>query len=211
MKILTEYAAEQLLSKSLPVAKSILTKKPDDGIKFAKKAKYPVVLKIISPQALHKTEVSGVKIVRDEAELSSVFNSLLGMAKKKKLRLEGILVQEFAKGTELMIGIKKDPTFGHVILFGIGGIFVEALKDISFRVCPITANDAEQMIGELKAKALLFGIRKQKPVNLKLLKDVLVKASKLPQKYPKISEMDINPFIINDKTGRVADARIILE
>lgn len=211
MKILTEHSAEQLLSKFLPVAKSILAKKAEDAVKFAKKTKYPVVLKLISPQALHKTEVSGVKIVRNEAELSSEFSSLLSLAKKKKFKLEGILVQEFVKGTELIIGIKKDATFGHVLLFGIGGIFVEALKDVSFRVCPITINDAAQMIGELKAKALLFGVRGQKPVNLKLLKEVLVKASKLPERYPKITELDINPFMLNDKTGKVADARIVLE
>ncbi len=211
MKILTEYAAEQLLSKSLPVAKSMLAKKAEDAAKFAKKAKYPVVLKIISPQALHKTEVSGVKIVRNEAELKSEFNSLLSLAKKKKFKLEGILAQEFVKGAELIIGIKKDATFGHVLLFGIGGIFVEVLKDVSFRVCPITTNDAEQMIGELKAKALLFGIRGQKPVNLKLLKEILVKASKLPERYPKITELDINPFMLNDKIGKIADARIVLD
>ena len=211
MKILTEYAAEQLLSKSLPVAKSMLAKKAEDAAGFAQKTKYPVVLKIISPQALHKTEVSGVKIVRNEAELKSEFNSLLSLAKKKKFKLEGILAQEFVKGAELIIGIKKDATFGHVLLFGIGGIFVEVLKDVSFRVCPITTNDAEQMIGELKAKALLFGIRGQKPVNLKLLKEVLVKASKLPERYPKITELDINPFMLNDKIGKIADARIILE
>lgn len=211
MKILTEHAAEQLLSKSLPVAKSMLAKKEEDAAKFAKKIKYPVVLKIISPQALHKTEVSGVRIVKNEAELKQEFNSLLSLAKKRKLRLEGVLVQEFIKGRELIIGIKKDATFGHIILFGIGGIFVEVLNDVSFRVCPITANDAGQMIDELKAKALLFGIRKQKPVNLKLLKEILVKVSKLPEKYPKITELDINPFIINDKTGKVADARVFFE
>jgi acyl-CoA synthetase (NDP forming) len=211
MKILTENAAEKMLSKFLPVARSILAKKEEDAAKFAKKIKYPVVLKIISPQALHKTEVSGVRIVKNEAELKSEFNSLSSLSKKRKLKLEGILVQEFVKGTELIIGIKKDATFGHVILFGIGGVFVEVLKDISFRVCPITANDAEQMIDELKAKALLFGVRGQKPVNLKLLKEILVKASKLPERYPKITEMDINPFMLNDKLGKVADARIVLE
>ena len=209
MKALTEPKAEQLLSKYLPIANSILTKKPEEAVKFAKT--YPVMLKLISPQALHKTEVKGIRKIECEEELVKEFNDLIATAKKRKLQLEGILVQEHVKGVETIIGLKNDPTFGHVILFGIGGVFVELLKDVSFRVCPITPQDAEEMINELKAKKLLFGFRGEKPVNMKLLKNTLVTASKIPEKHPQIEELDINPFIINDKTGKVADARIILE
>ena len=209
MKALTEPKAEQLLSKYLSVANSILTKKPEEAIKFAKT--YPVMLKLISPQALHKTEVKGIRKVDNEEELVKEFNDLIATAKKRRLKLEGILVQEHVTGVETIIGLKNDPTFGHVILFGIGGVFVELLKDVSFRVCPITPQDAEEMINELKAKELLFGFRGEKPVNMKLLKNALVIASKIPEKHPDIEELDINPFIINDKTGKVTDARIILE
>ena len=208
MKTLTEPKAEQLLSKYLPVANSKLVKKPEEAVKFAKT--YPVMLKLISPQALHKTEVKGIRKIECEEKIIKEFNDLLAIAKKKRLQLEGILVQEHVKGVETIIGLKNDPTFGHVILFGIGGVFVELLKDVSFRVCPITTQDAEEMINELKAKELLFGFRGEKPVNLKLLKNALVTASRIPQKHPQIEELDINPFIINDKTGKVADARIIL-
>jgi len=209
MKALTEPKAEQLLSKYLPIAKSILTKKLEETIKFAKT--YPVMLKLISPQALHKTEVKGIRKADNEEDLVKEFNDLLATAKKRRLKLEGILVQEHVKGVETIIGLKNDPTFGHVILFGIGGVFVELLKDVSFRVCPITPQDAEEMINELKAKKLLFGFRGEKPVNMKLLKNALVTASKIPEKHPQIEELDINPFIINDKIGKVTDARIILE
>ena len=208
MKALTEPKAEQLLSKYLPIANSILTKKPEEAVKFTKT--YPVMLKLISPQALHKTEVKGIRKIECEEELVKEFNDLIATAKKRKLQLEGILVQEHVKGVETIIGLKNDPTFGHVILFGIGGVFVELLKDVSFRVCPITPQDAEEMINELKAKKLLFGFRGEKPVNMKLLKNTLVTASKIPEKHPQIEELDINPFIINDKTGKIADARIIL-
>ncbi|MBW3001553.1 acetate--CoA ligase family protein [Candidatus Woesearchaeota archaeon] len=208
MKALTEPKAEQLLSKYLPIAKSILTKKPEEAVKFAKT--YPVMLKLISPQALHKTEVQGIRKADSEEELIKEFQDLISIAKKKKLKLEGILVQEHIKGAETIIGLKNDPTFGHVILFGIGGVFVEVLKDVSFRVCPITQQDAEEMINELKAKKLLLGFRGEKPVNLKILKNALVTASKIPEKHKDIEELDINPFIINDKTGKVADARLIL-
>ncbi|MBW2986655.1 acetate--CoA ligase family protein [Candidatus Woesearchaeota archaeon] len=208
MKALTEPKAEELLSKYLPIAKSILVKKPEDGQKFAKQ--YPVMLKLISPQALHKTEVNGIRKADSAEELEAEFNDLVSVAKKKKLKLEGILVQEHVEGVETIIGLKNDPTFGHVVVFGIGGVFVELLKDVSFRVCPITEKDAESMIEELKAKELLFGFRGSKPVNLKILKNAIVAVSKIPEKYPQIQELDINPFMINDKAGKVADARIIM-
>ncbi|MBW3004222.1 acetate--CoA ligase family protein [Candidatus Woesearchaeota archaeon] len=211
MKALTEPKAEQLLSKYLPIADSILTKKEEEAKAFAKKIRYPVMLKLISPQALHKTEIQGIRKADSEEELAREFSDLMSTAKKKKLPLEGILVQEHIKGVETIIGLKNDPTFGHVILFGIGGVFVELLKDVSFRVCPITPQDAEDMINELKAKKLLLGFRGEKPVNMKILKNTLVNASKIPEKHKDIEELDINPFIINDKSGKAADARIILK
>lgn len=211
MKSLTEPKAEQMLSAYLPIAKSMLAKKPEEALKFADTIKYPVMLKLISPQALHKTEIQGIRKANNEEELIKEFNSLLSTAKKKKMQLEGILVQEHLQGIETIIGLKKDQTFGHAILFGIGGIFTELMKDTSFRICPITAKDAEDMISELKAKKLLTGFRGGKPINMKLLINTLVAASKIPQKHPEIEEMDINPFIINDKTGKAADARIILK
>lgn len=211
MKKLTEPKAEKLLSKYLPIADSILTKKEEEAKAFAKKTKYPVMLKIISLDALHKTEIKGIRKADNEEELTKEFADLISTAKKKKLKLEGILVQEHIKGVETIIGLKNDPTFGHVILFGIGGVFVELLKDVSFRVCPITQKDAEEMINELKAKKLLQGFRGEKPANMKLLKNALVTASKIPEKHKDIEELDINPFIINDKKGKVADARAILK
>lgn len=211
MKKLTEPKAEQLLSEYLQIAKSILTKDIKKAEAFAKKTKYPVMLKIISPDALHKTEIKGIRKADSKEELEKQFQKLINTAKKKKLKLEGILIQEHIEGAETIIGLKKDETFGHVILFGTGGIFVELLKDVSFRICPITEKDAEDMINELKTKKLLYGFRGRKKVNIKHLKKTLVTASKIPQKYPGIKELDINPYIINDKTGKVADARIILE
>jgi len=211
MKKLTEPKAEKLLSRYLPIADSILTKKEQEAKAFAKKTKYPVMLKLISPDALHKTEINGIRKADNEEELTKEFSDLLSAAKKKKLKLEGILVQEHIKGVETIIGLKNDPTFGHVILFGIGGVFVELLKDVSFRVCPITQKDAEKMINELKAKKLLQGFRGEKPANMKLLKKTLVQASKIPEKHKDIEELDINPFIINDKKGKVADARAIMK
>lgn len=125
--------------------------------------------------------------------------------------MDGILVQEFVKGQEVIIGLKSDPTFGHVIMFGLGGIFVEVLKDVSFRVCPITEKDAEAMLKEIKTRDILYGVRGEPGVNIPLLKRVLVGTSRLPLRKPEIQELDINPFRINDQSGKVADARMVCE
>ena len=123
-------------------------------------------------------------------------------------QLEGILVQEKIQGRECIIGIKKDPAFNHVILFGLGGTLTEIFEDISIRKCPISLKDAEEMIDELKSSKLFEEYRGEK-VNTSLLQKTLVKISQIPQKYKNIQELDINPFIINEKVGKVADARII--
>ena len=120
-------------------------------------------------------------------------------------------MQEFCEGTEFFMGIKRDATFGHVLLAGLGGIFVEVYKDVAFRVCPITRTDAESMLDELKGKAILAGVRGQKPINRKALIDIMVSLSELPKKLPNLQELDVNPFIINDKQGVAVDARIVLK
>ncbi len=207
--IYTEDRAEKFLSKYVPVAKSALAKTEKEALLLSKKIKFPLVMKLISPKALHKTEVGGVRVVKDAEELKASFLEFKKTAKRKKIPISGILLQEFVKGEEVIIGINKDPTFGHVIAFGIGGKYVEIIKDITFRSCPITPKDAQSMIDDLRYKKLLMGVRGSKPVNLVLLKKTLVAVSKIPSRNKGIEELDINPFIINDKTGKVADARII--
>ncbi|MBW2969278.1 acetate--CoA ligase family protein, partial [Candidatus Woesearchaeota archaeon] len=148
---------------------------------------------------------NGVRIVSNQEELEKEFKDL-----KKIKGTKSFLVQEFVKGTELIIGLKKDNSFGHALMFGIGGVMVELLKDVSFRICPINKNDAQEMIDELKAKDLLKGFRGSKEVNLNLLKNILVKVSEIPLKNSNIKELDINPLIINDKKAFVVDARLEL-
>jgi succinyl-CoA synthetase beta subunit len=201
--IYNEYKAEKFLSKYLPVARNQLVKKGEDIT-----IRLPLVLKIISDQALHKSDIGGVRIVKREEDLQEEFNDLLKIAKRKLLKLDGILVQEFHEGDQLIIGVKKDPTFGHVILFGVGGVFTEIFEDTSIRKCPINRRDAQEMIDELKARKLFYGFRGRK-LNLDLLKKALIKVSQIPLKHKKIEELDINPFMLNEKTGKVVDARIV--
>jgi succinyl-CoA synthetase beta subunit len=209
-KILTEKEAERFLEGyGIPVAKSRLVNSLSEARQAIQQIKYPAVLKIISQQALHKTEVGGVKIVDDESSLIREYNNLVQLAKKLKIKLDGILVQEKLRGQELILGVNRDPIFGHAVMLGLGGIFVEILKDVSFRICPISEKDFQSMLDDLEAKKVLYGVRGEKPINIKLLKQVLVKLSRIPLKEKKIEELDINPFMIDEKTGKVADARIV--
>ena len=209
--IYTEAQAEDFLKAYIPVARHYLTKNYEEASIAAKKLGFPLVLKIISPDAIHKSEIKGVRLIKNRHDFASEYHQLMKISTQKKLKLDGILVQEYIEGEYVIIGLKKDPTFGHVLAFGIGGIYTELLKDVSFRICPITEKDADAMLNELKLIKLIEGYRNTKPVNQKLLKQILVKVSRLPLKYPDILEMDINPFVINDKTGKVVDARMLID
>ncbi|MBI2173256.1 MAG: acetate--CoA ligase family protein [Candidatus Aenigmarchaeota archaeon] len=207
-KVWTEKRAEDFLGKRIPVARSIIVKDTSQAVKFAKK--YPVVLKIISEKALHKSDIGGVKIAHDEAELEKHFNELSKISRRKKIRAQ-ILVQEFVQGRELVIGINKDPVFGHVIMFGLGGKYVETIRDVSFRVCPITGKDAESMLQEIKYKKLLYGVRGEKPVDMAEVKRILIKVSCIPLTSRKLKELDINPLMASEKGVKAVDARIVWE
>ena len=205
-EVLTEFEAEKILKSYLPIAKNQLVISQRE----IKLKKFPLVLKIMSKQLIHKSDIGGVKIVNILDELNKEFQNLINLAKRKKLQLQGILVQEFHEGYQLIVGIKKDPVFGHILLLGIGGIYTEVLRDFSIRACPISLQDAESMIQDLKTKDILYGKRGKK-ANIELLKKLLVKTSQIPLKHKTITELDINPLILNEKDAYVVDARLVLE
>ena len=153
-------------------------------------------------------EFKGIKIVKTQTEVEPAFKELVKTANRRRLKLEGILAQKYLEGEELIIGVKKDPTFNHILMLGLGGIYAEALKDISIRKCPINFRDAQEMIDDLKAKNVIYGAR-GKQLNVNTLKRTIVEVSKIPLKNKSITELDINPFILNESTGFVTDARII--
>lgn len=202
--VLDTQKSQVLISKYVEVPRSQII----NSIKELK-IKAPLVMKIVSPEITHKTEIGGVSIVHRSEEIESSFNELVSASKKNKIKLKGILVQEFIEGTQLIIGLKKDSTFNHVILFGMGGIFTELLNDVSIRKCPITLAEAEDMINELKSRKLFEGFRNIR-LNTEALKHTLVEVSKIPQKHKDIQELDINPYILNEKTGSAVDVRIVL-
>ncbi len=207
-EVFTEYKAEQFLSKYLPVAENQLIQTINE-IDF-NKFKFPLVLKLISPQALHKSDIKGVRFVHNKDELKNEFNSLIQLAKEKHFEIDGILVQGYKEGHLLIVGGKKDPTFEQVMLVGAGGIYTEVMEDISIRACPITLKDADEMLKELKYYKVLDGYRGKK-VNLEKLKEFLVKFSNVMDKNKDITELDINPLIVNEDIVEIIDARIVFQ
>lgn len=194
---------EALDALNIPKAKHEIAKTLAEVERKSKTIGFPVVLKLISPKAVHKTEAGGVVIARDPGEVREAANKLLKLGK--------VLVQEYVEGVEFFLGIKKDRSFGYVLLAGLGGIFVEVYKDVSFRVCPISEKDAKEMLSELKGKALLEGARGKKPVDKDALADVMVRLSRLPEKLQNLGELDVNPIMCSGREIKAVDARIVLE
>lgn len=176
----------------------------------------PVVVKVMSPDILHKSDAGGVKVnLRSAAEVKAAIEGMLAAPKIKGARIEGFLVEEMAPaGHELVVGGLRDPQFGPLVMVGLGGIFVEILKDVSFRLCPIARIDAEEMLDELQGAAILKGARGGKPASREAIIDVLLKIGGenglLLQHAADISEADINPLIVSDTAAVAVDARFIL-
>ncbi|MDM8542863.1 acetate--CoA ligase family protein [Desulfococcaceae bacterium HSG9] len=187
----------------------------DEAVKYAQKTGGAVVLKIVSPDILHKSDAKGVRInLKTEDEIRTAYNDIIQNAKKfdSKADIRGVLVAPMAEsGTEVIIGTKIDDQFGPVIMFGIGGILVEIMKDVVFRVLPISPAAAGKMIKEIKAYPLLSGARGQAPLDQQALRKLLLLCSELIQSYPEIKEMDLNPVIVYEKGVSIVDARIILK
>lgn len=199
----------------LPVTQFKVAETEDETVNAAETIGYPVVLKILSPDVIHKSDVGGVLInINDADGVRKGYQTIVANVKKhkKKAQIKGIFVEEFAPpGIEVIIGAIKDPQFGPALMFGLGGIFVEVLKDVSFRVAPITEYDAGEMIKEIKGYPILTGIRGQEPSDLNALKNILLKVSKLVMDYPIINQLDLNPVFSYPKGAKCVDARIILE
>lgn len=186
-----------------------LAKNENDASLFAKKIKYPVALKLISPQATHKTDVGGVKIgIKNDAVLRLAYSEILENARAHKIRkVDGILVQKMArKGLELIIGGKRDAQFGHMIVLGFGGIYVEIFRDVTARLCPITKDEIREMVTELKSHPLIEGTRGQKGINMAALEQLMLKTCKFLEKE-NVEELDLNPVVFDEKGCDLIDVR----
>lgn len=214
---LMEFESKQVLAAwGVPVNKTELARDVDEAVGKAREIHYPLVLKIASPEIIHKSDVKGVKVgIGSEFELRQSFSELIDNARayKPNAKILGVTVQEYLPpAREVIVGTLQDPFFGATVMFGLGGVWVEVLKDISFRLAPLSVDDAHEMIHELKGYPILAGVRGAPPVDMSALIDIIRKVGQLAYEFPEISEMDVNPIFAYDegKGAVAADARIIL-
>ncbi len=200
---------ELLIREGIPTTGTAVAQSADEAVKMSNMIGYPVVLKVLSPEVIHKSDQGGVKLnLRKPADVERAFNEISDTFRDKKL--VGVTVQRMVTpGLEVIIGVSRDDTFGPVLMFGLGGVFVEVLKDVSFRVLPLTETDIEAMIQEIKGYKMLQGYRGP-AVDIPALKDLISKVSDLIMKYPEIKELDLNPVFLYPEGNIAIDARIIL-
>ncbi|HEX6283011.1 MAG TPA: acetate--CoA ligase family protein [Nitrososphaera sp.] len=213
-KVITEELAKQVLSEyGVKVPKYSLVKSAEEAEIEAGKVGFPLVAKIVSPEILHKTDVRGVKVgLQNQADVKNAFNDMYGRL-SKQYSVKGVLLEKMATGggVELIVGLQNDPQFGPVIMAGIGGIYTEVFKDVSFRVLPITKEDAISMIDDLKGNKILKGFRGMPPVNLNILAEALVNIGKFgTEMAPYYESIDFNPIIFYENEYVVVDAKILL-
>jgi len=213
--LLNEVEAKSLLKEAgVPVASTTLATTRDEAQAQAEAAGYPVVLKVVSPDIAHKSDVGGVKLnLRDKDAVGAAFDEIVANSKKAVpgAKILGVAVQYMApQGTEVIVGMTTDPQFGPVMMFGLGGIMVEVLKDVSFRLVPLAEKDADQMINEIKGRPVLAGVRGQPPSDVAALKQTILKVSEFVQQHPEIRELDLNPVFAYPDGALAVDARIVI-
>ena len=214
--ILTEFESKKILKQAgIPVVETKLAKTQKEAVSLSQKMSFPVALKIVSPDVIHKSDSGGVKLsLNNVTEVKKAYDEILKKVKKQypDAVIHGVSVQKMIQpGTEVIVGTSKDPQFGPVIMFGLGGIFVELLKDVSFRVIPVEQRDAQEMIKEIKGYPLLQGYRGKEPANISVLVEIILKISKLIEENPQIKELELNPIFAYQNKAVAVDARIILE
>ena len=213
--ILSEVEAKRLLAEAgIPVVEAQLARDRDSAIAIAKQAGFPVALKVVSPQISHKSDVGGVKLGLTSAdEVGEAFDEIAAAARRAEpdAQIEGVSVQRMAEpGIEVIVGMTTDEQFGPVLMFGLGGVLVEVLKDVAFRVVPLTERDARQMVRDIQGFPVLEGYRGQEPADVAALEELLLKLSSFVEAHPEISELDLNPVFAYAKGAVAVDARIVL-
>jgi acetyltransferase len=211
---LSEFRCKQLLGKyGIPVTREGLATSAKMAVELARDFGYPVALKIQSGQILHKTEAGGINLnLTSDRDVRRAYKEVMANARSyaPDAKVEGVLVQEMVQdGVEVIVGVTKDPVFGHAIMFGLGGIFVEVLRDVSFRIAPLTRADAEEMLDEIKGRRVLEGVRGKPAADREALIDVLLRVSQLVIDHrDRIGEIDLNPLVVLPKGAKVVDALI---
>ena len=214
--LLTEIESKELLKQAgVSVIDTNLATSREEAISISRRFGFPVVLKIASPDIVHKSDTGGVKLgLKTSKQVGKAYDDILRTISQKypQALIQGVSVQKMARpGVEVIIGMSKDAQFGPVLMFGLGGILVEILKDVSFRIVPLTRRNAGEMIREIKGYPLLEGYRGQEPVDVSNLEELLVKVSDFVEQNPEVKELDLNPIFAYSDGAIAVDARIILE
>jgi acetyl-CoA synthetase (ADP-forming) len=210
MEILSFEETKKLLAKyKLPLCQTEIFNSKEKAAAYANKIGYPVVLKVHAQKIFHKSEVGGVKVnIKNDEELYSAWDGITRNIQGKNI--EGLLVQEMVSGNEMAVGMKRDEQFGPVLMFGLGGIFIEVIQDVSLRIAPIGKKEALEMVREIRGYKILEGYRGKDPVNIDEIADIMVNISNLSVNEEQISSIDFNPVIANKKGVWIADLRIII-
>ena len=212
---LTEAEAYKLLSKyGIPVPKYSVASTEEEAMKVAKRLGFPLVMKIVSPDIMHKTDIGGItmNIINPPQVRESYKNIICNIRKNKpEARINGVLLYKQApKGVEVIVGMIRDPQFGPTVMFGLGGIFIEILKDVTFRVCPVERADIEEMLTEIEGIKMLQGYRGQPRCDVNSIIDIILQISRLALDYPVIKGIDLNPILVYEKGALVVDAKVFL-
>ncbi len=213
---LTEVESKQLLSQAgINVNDTRLAISKEDAISIGKQLGFPLVMKIVSPDIVHKSDAGGIKLgLRNSKQVGKAYDDILKATTHHNPQavIDGVSIQRMeCPGIEVIVGMSKDATFGPVLMFGLGGIWVELLKDISFRIVPLTRRDAREMIREIKGYPLLQGYRTQGAVDISNLEKMLLRVSSFVEQNPEIKELDLNPIFAYSDGAVAVDARVILE
>jgi len=214
--VLTEVESKEFLKQAgISVTDTKLATSKEEAMAISREFGFPVALKITSPDIVHKTDAGGVRLgLRTAKQVGKAYEDILAAVSQKhpQTRIQGVAVQKMARpGVEVIIGMSKDAQFGPVLMFGLGGILVEVLKDVSFRIVPLARRDAAEMLREIKGYPLLEGYRGQEAVDVSHLEDMLLKVSDFAEQNPEVKELDLNPIFAYSDGAIAVDARVILE
>lgn len=214
--VLTEIESKEFLKQAgINIIDTKLATSREEAISVSRQFGFPVGLKIASPDIVHKSDAGGVKLgLKTAKQVSKAYEDILEAIRQKhpQARIQGVSVQKMARpGVEVIIGMSKDDQFGPVLMFGLGGILVEVLKDVSFRIVPLAKRDAAEMLREIKGYPLLEGYRGQEAVDVSHLEELLIKVSDFVEQNPEVKELDLNPIFAYSDGAVAVDARVILE
>jgi acyl-CoA synthetase (NDP forming) len=215
-KVLNEVESKAMLKAAgIPVVDTRFARTMKEAVAISKELGFPVALKVMSAEVVHKSDAGGVKLrLENVSQVEKAYSAMVASVKAMypKAKIDGVSVQRMARpGVEVIVGMSKDPQFGPVLMFGLGGILVELLKDVAFRIVPVAKFDAAEMIREIKGFPMLTGFRGSEPCDLNALEKLIVSVSNFVEKHPEVKELDLNPVFAYKDGVTAVDARVVLE